>query len=100
MFRTKPTRTEKLKAQVVEVRDQAAPTATAAAERLKEAYEEARVRAAPVAADLADRARPRIEAAESTLVDSVLPKMGAALGVASAAVAQGAHEAKDLMRDY
>lgn len=100
MFRTKPTRTEKLKAQVVEVRDQAAPTATAAAERLKEAYEEARVRAAPVAADLADRARPRIEAAESTLVDSVLPKMGAALGVASAAVAQGAQEAKDLMRDY
>lgn len=100
MFRTKPTRTEKLKAQVVEVRDQSAPMATAAAERLKEAYDEARLRAAPVASDLADRARPRIEAAESTLVDSVLPKVGAALGVASAAVAQSANEAKDLMRDY
>jgi len=100
MFRTKPTQTEKLKAQVVEVRDQAAPMASAAAERVKEAFEEARVRAAPVASDLADRARPRIEAAESTLVDSVLPKVGAALGVASAAVAQGRHEAKDLMRDY
>ena len=100
MFRTKQTPTEKLMAQVVEARDQAAPKATAAAERLKEAFDEARVRAAPVASDLADRARPRIEAAESTLVDSVLPKVGAALGVASAAVAQGAHEAKDLMRDY
>jgi hypothetical protein len=33
-------------------------------------------------------------------VDSVLPKVAAALGVASAAAAQSAHEAKDLMRDY
>lgn len=121
MFRTKPTRTDKLKAQVVEarehaattagelghtagerlavMREQAAPRASEAADRAKEAWEDARVKAAPVAADLADRARPKVEAAQSTLVESVLPKVGAAIGVASAALAQGADEARERMRE-
>jgi hypothetical protein len=121
MFRTKPTRTDRLKAQAVEargqaaataselghtagerlavMREQAAPVASEAAERVREAWGDAKVRATPVAADLADRARPKVEAAQSTLVESVLPKVGAAIGVASAALAQGADEAKERMRD-
>jgi len=121
MFRTKPTRSERLKMQVVEarehaaataselghtagerlavMREQAAPVATDAAERVKLALDEAKLRAAPVAADLAERARPKVESAQSTLVDSLLPKVGAAIGVASAALAQGADEAKERMRD-
>lgn len=121
MFRTKPTRSERLKMQVVEarehaaataselghtagerlavMREQAAPVATDAAERVKVALDEAKLRAAPVAADLAERARPKVESAQSTLVDSLLPKVGAAIGVASAALAQGADEAKERMRE-
>ncbi|GAA6525900.1 hypothetical protein [Intrasporangium sp. DVR] len=121
MFRTKPTRSERLKMQVVEarehaaataselghtagerlavMREQATPVAAEAAERVKTALDEAKLRAAPVAADLADRARPKVESAQSTLVESVLPKVGAAIGVASAALAQGADEAKERMRE-
>ncbi len=121
MFRTKPTRTEKLKAQVVlardqaastasdlgmvasdrlsHVREQAAPMASDAAERMREVWDEAREKAAPAAADLAERARPKVEAAQSTLIDTVLPKVGAAIGAASAALAQGADEARERVRD-
>jgi hypothetical protein len=121
MFRTKPTRTEKLKAQAVlardqaastasdlsavaserlmQVREQATPMATEAAERVREAWGEAREKAAPTAAELAERARPKVEAAQSTLIDSVLPKVGAAIGAASAALAAGADEARDRVRD-
>lgn len=121
MFRTKPTRTEKLKAHAVLARDQAASTATdlggaasdrlshlreqaapmasEAAERVRDVWDEAREKAGPAAADLADRARPKVEAAQSTLIDTVLPKVGAAIGAASAALAQGADEARERVRD-
>lgn len=99
MFRTKPSRTERLKAHVVEAREQAAPLATETVERVRDAWEEAKDRAAPAMADLGERARPKVEAAQSTLVETVLPKMGAVLGAAAGAFSEGADQARERVRE-
>jgi len=99
MFRTKPSRTERLKAHVVEAREQAAPLANEAVERVRYAWDEAKDRAAPAMADLGERAKPKVEAAQSTLVETVLPKMGAVLGAAAGAFSEGADQARERVRE-
>jgi hypothetical protein len=121
MFGTKQSRTEAAVDEVREVAEQASEAAAVAQEHLEVARTAAdqasdaaaatreKILAAKVAAapliqgaadtakvrltDVADRARPRVEAAQSTFVDAVLPKVGAALATATAAVAAGSQQA-------
>lgn len=84
MFRTKQTRTEAMRESVGDL------GATA-----RERMEAARVAAAPRVQDLADRAKPKVEAAQATLLDTVLPKVGAAIGAAATALSEGAEQARE-----
>ena len=123
MFRTKQNTTEAVVDEVREVAEEASEAAAVAQEHLevaRTASDQAsdaaaaareKILAAKVAAtplvqaaadtakvrltDAADRARPRVEAAQSTFVDEVLPKVGAALATATAAIAAGSQQAKE-----
>ena len=50
--------------------------------------------------EAADRAWPKGEAAQSPLVDNVLPKVGAAIATASAALAAGADQAREAAQPH
>ncbi len=50
--------------------------------------------------EAADRAKPKVEAAQSTLVDNVLPKVGAAIATAAAALAAGAEQAREAAQPH
>jgi hypothetical protein len=76
-------------------RDTAGPALAEAAEAAKLKLAAAKEAAGPVMHDVADRAKPRIEAAQSTLVDDLLPKLGAVLAAAAASLAEAGEHAKE-----
>lgn len=76
-------------------RETAGPALADAAEAAKLKLAAAREAATPVMHDVADRAKPRIEAAQSTLIDDLLPKLGAVLAAAAASLAEAGEHAKD-----
>lgn len=76
-------------------RETAAPALAEAAEAAKLKLAAAREAATPVMQDVADRAKPRIEAAQSTLLDDLLPKLGAVLAAAAASLAEAGEHAKE-----
>jgi hypothetical protein len=70
--------------------------ADAARERLQAAAASARDAADEALHEAADRTRPTVEAAQATLVESVVPKVSAALVTAAAALAAGAEQAREV----
>ena len=126
MFRTKQSRTE---AAVDQARSTAADLGSAAGDRIGSLNDSAADTASDAAAAAKDRAyaakeaatpacrtrprrrasgsttrrRPRqakVEAAQSTLVDNVLPKVGAAIATAAAALAAGAEQAREAAQPH
>lgn len=82
----------------------AAPAIQDAADAARERFYDAAATAKDVAGDAlheaADRAKPKVEAAQSTLVDTVLPKVGAAIATAAAALAAGAEQAREAAQPH
>lgn len=76
-------------------RETAGPALAEATEAAKLKLAAAREAAGPVMHDMADRAKPRLEAAQSTLLDDMLPKVGAVLAAAAASLAEAGEHAKD-----
>lgn len=76
-------------------RETAGPALAEAAEAAKLKLAAAREAAAPVMHDMADRAKPRLESAQSSLLDDVLPKVGAVLAAAAASLSEAGEHAKD-----
>jgi hypothetical protein len=77
-------------------KDRAYAAREAATPALQDAAEVARERFH----DAAAAAKPKVEAAQSTLVENVLPKVGAALATAAAALAAGAEQARDAAQPH
>ncbi len=86
---------ERFQAAKEAARETAAPALAEAAEAAKLKLAAAREAAGPVMHDMADRAKPRIEAAQSSLLDDMLPKVGAVLAAAAASLAEAGEHAKD-----
>ncbi|TQM55091.1 hypothetical protein [Humibacillus xanthopallidus] len=87
------------KEKLIEARVAATPVIQDATETPKERLADLAYQAREVAGEAlheaADRAKPKVEAAQASFVETVLPKVGAALATASAAIAAGSHQAME-----
>ncbi|HYQ33201.1 MAG TPA: hypothetical protein VEQ83_08295, partial [Lapillicoccus sp.] len=85
-------------------REAATPALQDATDTARERFYDAAATAKDAAGDAlheaADRAKPKVEAAQSTLVDTVLPKVGAAIATAAAALAAGAEQAREAAQPH
>lgn len=86
---------ERLQAAKQAARETAAPALADVAEAAKLRLAAAKDAAGPVVHDVAERAKPRVESAQATLVDDLLPRLGAVLAAAAASLAEASEHARD-----
>ncbi len=86
---------ERLQAARQAARDTAGPALADVADAAKLRLAAAKDAAGPVMHDVAERAKPRVESAQASLVDDLLPRLGAVLAAAAASLAEASEHARD-----